>query len=52
MQNLRLDLMKLRTADIASVLGDLTQATQQARAVSRSVDHAIEAAGEIRDAMR
>ncbi|HEU4699084.1 MAG TPA: protein kinase [Gemmatimonadales bacterium] len=52
MQNLRLDLIKLRTADVASVLGDLTQATQQARAVSRNVDVAISAAGEIRDALR
>jgi serine/threonine-protein kinase len=52
MQNLRLDLIKLRTADVASVLSDLTQATQQAKAVSRSVDVAISAAGEIRDALR
>jgi serine/threonine-protein kinase len=52
MQNLRLDLIKLRTSDVGNVLGDITQATQQARAVSRSVDHAIAAADEIRDVMR
>jgi len=34
---------------VAAVLSDLTQATQQARALSRDVDHAIAAAGEIRE---
>ena len=52
MQNLRLDIMKLRTSDVASVMGDLSQATQQARAVSRNVDNAIAAAAEIKEAMR
>jgi eukaryotic-like serine/threonine-protein kinase len=49
MQNVRFDLLRLRSAGVAAVLGDLTNATQQARALSRDVDHAIEAAGEIRD---
>lgn len=48
MQTMRFDLLRLRSAGVAAVLGDLTQATQQARALSRDVDHAIEAAGEIR----
>jgi hypothetical protein len=48
MQNVRFDLLRLRSAGINAVLGDLTQATQQARALSRDVDHAIEAAGEVR----
>jgi tRNA A-37 threonylcarbamoyl transferase component Bud32 len=52
MQNVRFDLLRLRSAGVAAVLGDLTQATQQAKALSRDVDHAIAAAGEIRDAMR
>ena len=52
MQNMRLDLMRLRSAGIANVLGDLTMATQQARALSRDVDHAISAAAEIREALR
>lgn len=52
MQNLRLDVVKLKTSDVASVLGDLSQATQQARALSRSVDNAIAAAGEVREALR
>jgi serine/threonine-protein kinase len=49
MQNVRFDLLRLRSAGVAAVLSDLTNATQQARALSRDVDHAIAAAGEIRD---
>jgi len=49
MQNVRFDLLRLKSAGVAAVLSDLTQATQQARALSREVDHAIAAAGEIRD---
>ncbi len=52
MQNLRYDMLKLKTSDIASVMGDLTQATQQARAVSRNVDNAIAAAAEVREALK
>ena len=51
MQNMRLDLLKLKSAGVADVLGELTVATQQARALSRNVDNAIAAAGEIREAM-
>jgi serine/threonine-protein kinase len=51
MQNMRFDLLRLRTAGVGAVLGDLTQATQQARAISRDVDHAIAAASEVREAM-
>jgi len=51
MQNVRFDLLRLRSADAGSALGDLSQATQQARALSRDVDNAIAAAGEIRDAI-
>jgi serine/threonine-protein kinase len=52
MQNVRFDLLRLRSAGVAAVLTDLTQATQQARALSRDVDNAIAAAGEIREAMK
>src|SRR5438094_298541 len=48
MQNVRFDLLRLRSAGVAAVLDDLTHATQQARAPSRAVDHAIAAAGEIK----
>jgi serine/threonine-protein kinase len=51
MQNLRLDLLKLKSSNVAEVMGDITQATQQARALSRNVDNAIAAAGEIEEAM-
>src|SRR5436309_1005346 len=51
MQNVRFDLLRLRSAGVAAVLDDLTHATQQARALSRDVDHAIAAAGEIRAAL-
>ncbi|HTR19967.1 MAG TPA: serine/threonine-protein kinase [Gemmatimonadales bacterium] len=51
MQTMRFDLLRLKSAGVNAVLGDLTQATQQARALSRDVDHAIEAAGEIRDVL-
>ena len=52
MQNVRFDLLRLRSAGVAAVLSDLTNATQQARALSRDVDHAIAAAGEIEDVLR
>jgi serine/threonine-protein kinase len=51
MQNVRFDLLRLRSADAGAALGDLTMATQQARALSRDVDNAIVAASEIREAL-
>jgi serine/threonine protein kinase len=51
MQNMRFDMLRLKSAGVGAVLSDLTQATQQARAISRDVDHAIAAAGEIREAL-
>jgi serine/threonine-protein kinase len=51
MQNVRFDLLRLRSAGVAAVLGDLTHATEQARALSRDVDHAIAAADDIREVL-
>jgi serine/threonine-protein kinase len=51
MQNVRFDLLRLRSADAGQAMGDLTQATMQARALSKEVDYAISAANEVRDAM-
>jgi len=51
MQNVRFDLLRLRSAGVDAVLGDLTQATQAARALSRDVDHVIAAAGEVREVL-
>jgi len=48
MQNVRFDLLRLRSAGVAVALDDLTRATQQARALSRDVDHAIAAASEVK----
>jgi hypothetical protein len=51
MQNVRFDLLRLRSADAGQAMGDLTHATMQARALSKEVDYAIIAANEVRDAM-
>jgi len=51
MQNVRFDLLRLRSAGVAVALDDLTRATQQARALSRDVDHVIAAAGEIKSVL-
>jgi serine/threonine-protein kinase len=51
-QNVRFDLLRLRSAGVAAVLGDLTNATQQAKALSRDVDHVIAAAGEVREIVK
>ena len=48
MQNVRLDLMRLRQSGVGAVLNGLTMATQQARALSRDVDNAIGAAAEVK----
>src|SRR2546426_351148 len=48
MQNVRFDLLRLRSAGVAVALDDLTRATQQARALSRDVDHVIAAADEVK----
>lgn len=48
MQNVRLDLMRLKQSGIGAVLNGLTMATQQARALSRDVDNAIGAAAEVK----
>ncbi|MEK6610890.1 MAG: hypothetical protein AABZ35_08205, partial [Gemmatimonadota bacterium] len=48
MQNVRFDLLRLRSSGVAEALSDLTAATQQARALSRDVDAAIAAACEVR----
>jgi serine/threonine-protein kinase len=46
LQSLRLDLARLRSAGIQSVLGDVTNATQEARALSREIGHALGAVEE------
>jgi len=50
-QNVRFDLLRLRSAGVQEVLSDLTSATQAARAMQIDVEAAIDAAGEIREAL-
>jgi serine/threonine-protein kinase len=50
-QNMRFDLLRLRSAGVQEVLGDLTSATQAARAMQIDVEAALDAAGEIREAL-
>ena len=50
-QNVRFDLLRLRSAGVEAVISDLTSATQQARALRFDVEVAIDAAGEIREAL-
>jgi len=47
LQNVRFDLVKLRSSGVASV-GEVTQATQEARALSRDIERVLEAAAEVR----
>jgi serine/threonine-protein kinase len=46
--NLRLDLLKLRASGLEAGLADVSSATQEARALSRDIGVALEAAGEVR----
>ncbi|MDB4882241.1 MAG: protein kinase [Gemmatimonadetes bacterium] len=48
LQNLRLDLLKLRSSGLGSVMSDLSSATQDARAISRDIGHAVDAVDEVR----
>ena len=48
LENLKLDLYKLRSAGITASISDVTSATQQARAVSREIGHVLEAADDIK----
>jgi serine/threonine-protein kinase len=49
LQNLALDLLKMRSSGIDSALGGLTSATQEARALSREIGYVLHAADELRD---
>ena len=49
LQNLRLDLLKLRSSGISGAMDDVNSATQEARAVSRDIGHAVDA---VREAKR
>lgn len=48
MQNLKLDLLKLRSSGVQAALGDVASATMEARALSRDIGHLLAAADEVR----
>ena len=47
--NLRYDLMKLRSSGLESALGDVSSATQEARALSKEIGLALAVAAEVRE---
>jgi serine/threonine-protein kinase len=49
LQNLSLDLLKVRSSGLDSALGGITSATQEARALSREIGYVLNAADELRD---
>jgi serine/threonine-protein kinase len=48
LQNLKLDLLKLRASGVQSAMGEVNSATVEARALSRDIGHVLEAADEVR----
>jgi serine/threonine-protein kinase len=49
LQNLKLDLLKLRSAGVSAALGDGMSATQEARSVQRDIGRIMEVADDLRD---
>jgi len=48
LQNLKLDLLKLRSSGVQSAISEVNSATVEARALSRDIAHVLEAADEVR----
>lgn len=48
LENLKLDLVRFRSAGVSSALEDVTSATREARAVSRDIGHLLDAHDEMR----
>jgi serine/threonine-protein kinase len=48
LQNLRLDLLKLRSSGLGSAMSDVANATQEARALSREIGNAVDAVKEVK----
>ena len=48
LQNLRFDLLKLRSSGLESAMTDVASATQEARALSREIGNAVDAVREVR----
>jgi serine/threonine-protein kinase len=48
LRNIRLDLVRLRSAGVQSAIDDVATATQEARALSREIAHVLNAAEELK----
>ena len=48
LENLKLDMLKLRSVGLDAAYGDVNSATQEARAVSRDIGYVLDAAAEVR----
>lgn len=48
LENLKLDLLKLRASGVQSAMGEVNSATVEARALSRDIGHVLDAADEVR----
>jgi serine/threonine protein kinase len=48
LENLKLDLVRFRSAGVSSALEDVTSATREARAVSRDIGHLLDAHDEVK----
>jgi serine/threonine-protein kinase len=48
LRNLRLDLSKLRSSGLGTAMSDVNSATQEARAISREIGHAVDAVAEVK----
>ena len=46
--SIKLVLLKLRSAGVGAAISDVTNATQEARALSRDIGYVLEAAAEVR----
>jgi serine/threonine-protein kinase len=47
LQNVRLDMLALRSAGVQAALDDVSSATQEARALTRDIEHVLDAAKEL-----
>jgi hypothetical protein len=52
LENLRLQLVKLRSAGVQSAMDNVTSATQEAHALARDIGHVLDAASEVRALQR
>ena len=49
LQNLKLDLIRMRSSGLQAGIADVTSVTQEARALSKEIGYVLEAADELRE---